>query len=55
MPQLDPAPWFMIFVSSWAIFLTIIPAKILAHTSPNEPTHQSSEKAKTESWSWPWY
>nr|YP_009229004.1 ATP synthase F0 subunit 8 [Paralichthys lethostigma]ALS20302.1 ATPase subunit 8 [Paralichthys lethostigma]WNH19206.1 ATP synthase F0 subunit 8 [Paralichthys squamilentus] len=55
MPQLNPAPWFMIFVLSWVVFLTIIPTKILAHTFPNEPTQQSTQKLKTESWNWPWY
>nr|AAP75245.1 ATP synthase 8 [Chromis multilineata]AGR91770.1 ATP synthetase subunit 8 [Chromis multilineata]AGR91772.1 ATP synthetase subunit 8 [Chromis multilineata]AGR91774.1 ATP synthetase subunit 8 [Chromis multilineata]AGR91776.1 ATP synthetase subunit 8 [Chromis multilineata] len=55
MPQLNPAPWFLIMVFSWLIFLTILPPKILAHLSPNEPTLQSTEKPQTESWNWPWY
>nr|AAP75351.1 ATP synthase 8 [Dischistodus melanotus]QUJ18407.1 ATP synthase protein 8 [Dischistodus melanotus] len=55
MPQLDPAPWFTIFVFSWLVFLTFIPPKILAHTTPNEPTVQSTEKPKTGSWVWPWH
>nr|AKZ29856.1 ATP synthase F0 subunit 8 [Acrossocheilus yunnanensis] len=53
MPQLNPGPWFMILVFSWLIFLTIIPTKILNHTSPNEPT-PVSEIIKTEYWDWPW-
>nr|QWV62185.1 ATPase subunit 8 [Galaxias aequipinnis]QWV62272.1 ATPase subunit 8 [Galaxias parvus] len=55
MPQLNPAPWFAILTFSWLIFLTVIPPKILGHTFPNEPTTQSTEKAKPESWSWPWH
>nr|YP_010956618.1 ATP synthase F0 subunit 8 [Gastropsetta frontalis]WMY89711.1 ATP synthase F0 subunit 8 [Gastropsetta frontalis] len=55
MPQLNPAPWFMILVFSWAVFLTIIPPKILAHAFPNEPTSQSTQKLKAEAWNWPWY
>nr|AIT59270.1 ATP synthase F0 subunit 8 [Mugil cephalus]BAB70187.1 ATPase subunit 8 [Mugil cephalus] len=55
MPQLNPAPWLLILLFSWLIFLTIIPPKILSHTSPNEPAHQSAEKPKTEVWTWPWY
>nr|QUJ18423.1 ATP synthase protein 8 [Altrichthys curatus] len=55
MPQLDPAPWLGVFVYSWLIFLTIIPPKVLAHTYPNDPSHQSTEKPKTESWTWPWH
>nr|QUJ18496.1 ATP synthase protein 8 [Pomacentrus sulfureus] len=55
MPQLDPAPWFAILVSSWLIFLTVIPPKILGHTTLNDPAPQSAQKPKTEPWTWPWY
>nr|YP_009160720.1 ATP synthase F0 subunit 8 [Tanakia tanago]BAS04768.1 ATPase subunit 8 [Tanakia tanago]BCB28873.1 ATP synthase F0 subunit 8 [Tanakia tanago] len=54
MPQLNPNPWFAILVFSWVIFLTIIPAKILNHVTPNELTLVSAEKHKTEPWDWPW-
>nr|YP_009092590.1 ATP synthase F0 subunit 8 [Rhabdosargus sarba]AIR12154.1 ATP synthase F0 subunit 8 [Rhabdosargus sarba]BBC27456.1 ATPase subunit 8 [Rhabdosargus sarba] len=54
MPQLNPAPWFNILVFSWAIFLIILPLKVEAHTFPNEPTLQSTDTPKTESWTWPW-
>nr|YP_010390218.1 ATP synthase F0 subunit 8 [Upeneus japonicus]UPV69474.1 ATP synthase F0 subunit 8 [Upeneus japonicus]BAO84658.1 ATPase subunit 8 [Upeneus japonicus] len=52
MPQLDPAPWFNIFALSWAILLTIMPPKVLAHTFPGEPTAQSAEAPKTTPWNW---
>nr|QUJ18350.1 ATP synthase protein 8 [Stegastes arcifrons] len=55
MPQLNPSPWFPIFMFSWLIFLTIIPPKILAHTFPYEPMSQATEKPKAEPWNWPWY
>nr|AAP75199.1 ATP synthase 8 [Acanthochromis polyacanthus] len=55
MPQLDPAPWLTALVLSWLTFLTVLPPKVLAHTFPNDPTHQSTEKPKTESWTWPWH
>nr|AJI44495.1 ATP synthase F0 subunit 8 [Stegastes flavilatus]QUJ18355.1 ATP synthase protein 8 [Stegastes flavilatus] len=54
MPQLDPSPWFLIFTYSWLIFLTVIPPKVLAHSFPNEPQGQATEKPKTTSWDWPW-
>nr|WET58804.1 ATP synthase F0 subunit 8 [Triplophysa sp. 1 TL-2023] len=54
MPQLNPAPWFAILLFSWLVFLTIIPTKVMSHTSPNEPTTLDSEKHKTEPWDWPW-
>ncbi|NP_740144.1 ATP synthase F0 subunit 8 (mitochondrion) [Salarias fasciatus] len=55
MPQLNPAPWFMILFFSWLVFLTVIPPKILAHKFPNEPSLTTAEKTKTKSWTWPWY
>nr|AAP75309.1 ATP synthase 8 [Amblyglyphidodon sp. New Caledonia-BQ-2003]AAP75311.1 ATP synthase 8 [Amblyglyphidodon leucogaster]QUJ18426.1 ATP synthase protein 8 [Amblyglyphidodon curacao] len=55
MPQLNPSPWFAILMFSWAIFLTVIPPKVLAHTFTYDPTHQSTEKPKTVSWTWPWH
>nr|ATI25174.1 ATP synthase F0 subunit 8 [Sinogastromyzon tonkinensis] len=54
MPQLNPAPWFAILVFSWVIFLTIIPTKVMSHTSPNEPAPLNAEAHKTEPWDWPW-
>nr|YP_009059857.1 ATP synthase F0 subunit 8 [Cyclopsetta fimbriata]BAP58942.1 ATPase subunit 8 [Cyclopsetta fimbriata] len=54
MPQLDPAPWFLTLVFSWVVFLTIIPAKVLGHTFPNEPSPQATQETKTQPWAWPW-
>nr|QJQ26907.1 ATP synthase F0 subunit 8 [Muraenolepis orangiensis] len=55
MPQLNPAPWFMIFAFSWLVLLTILPPKIMMSTSPNELAHQSSTIPPTTSWNWPWH
>nr|QUJ18492.1 ATP synthase protein 8 [Pomacentrus milleri] len=55
MPQLNPEPWFAILVFSWLIFLTVIPPKVLAYTSPNDPTHQSAGKPEADPWTWPWH
>nr|NP_110508.1 ATP synthase F0 subunit 8 [Anguilla japonica]ALI16067.1 ATP synthase F0 subunit 8 [Anguilla japonica]AZQ08889.1 ATP synthase F0 subunit 8 [Anguilla japonica]BAB39716.1 ATPase subunit 8 [Anguilla japonica] len=55
MPQLNPAPWFTILVFSWAVFLAILPTKVMAHTFNNEPNLQTAKKPKTDSWNWPWY
>nr|YP_913657.1 ATP synthase F0 subunit 8 [Pseudohomaloptera leonardi]BAF41718.1 ATPase subunit 8 [Pseudohomaloptera leonardi] len=54
MPQLNPAPWFAILLFSWAIFLTIIPTKVMGHILPNEPTPVNTQMHKTEPWNWPW-
>nr|AAP41223.1 ATPase subunit 8 [Belone belone] len=55
MPQLNPSPWFAILMFTWLVFLTIITQKVKAHMFLNEPTSQSTEKPKTESWNWPWH
>nr|QJT43029.1 ATP synthase F0 subunit 8 [Lactarius lactarius] len=54
MPQLNPAPWFLILVFTWLIFLTVMPPKVTAHIFPNEPAAQSATKLETKPWSWPW-
>nr|YP_010892974.1 ATP synthase F0 subunit 8 [Trachipterus ishikawae]WJQ22809.1 ATP synthase F0 subunit 8 [Trachipterus ishikawae] len=55
MPQLNPAPWFLIFVFSWIVFLFILPQKILSHSFPNEPLVKNSKDIKTNPWNWPWH
>nr|QUJ18233.1 ATP synthase protein 8 [Pseudoplesiops revellei] len=55
MPQLDPSPWFFIFVISWAVFIYFIPPKVLSHTFPNDPVLLDSKKSKSNSWNWLWH
>nr|YP_009235313.1 ATPase subunit 8 [Acrossocheilus paradoxus]AMD11921.1 ATPase subunit 8 [Acrossocheilus paradoxus] len=54
MPQVKPGPWFIILVLSWLIFSTIMPTKILSHTTPNEPTRVSAEMHKSDKCEWAW-
>nr|QHI42762.1 ATP synthase F0 subunit 8 [Arnoglossus laterna] len=54
MPQLNPAPWFMILAFSWLVFLTVIPAKVLKHTTPNQPLAPSTHTDQKTIWTWPW-
>nr|BBU26102.1 ATPase subunit 8 [Ichthyscopus lebeck] len=54
MPQLDPTPWFLVLIFSWAVFLTIIPPKVMAHLSPNKPAQKDTKEACTLNWAWPW-
>nr|YP_005087868.1 ATP synthase F0 subunit 8 [Sillago sihama]AEX31705.1 ATPase subunit 8 [Sillago sihama] len=54
MPQLDPAPWFAIFIFSWIVFLIFLPPKVMAHSFPNDPTAQEQKKTKTPALTWPW-
>nr|AAP75331.1 ATP synthase 8 [Chrysiptera leucopoma] len=55
MPQLNPAPWFLILVFSWIVFLVLLPTKVTAHTFPNELGSHAVELKQTEPWDWPWY
>nr|YP_004347617.1 ATP synthase F0 subunit 8 [Omegophora armilla]BAK10033.1 ATPase subunit 8 [Omegophora armilla] len=55
MPQLNPAPWLLIMLFSWFVFLTFLPPKIMAHTFPNEPTPQNTQALKTKPWTWTWH
>nr|YP_514753.1 ATP synthase F0 subunit 8 [Phractolaemus ansorgii]BAE79998.1 ATPase subunits 8 [Phractolaemus ansorgii]BAF74013.1 ATPase subunit 8 [Phractolaemus ansorgii] len=54
MPQLNPAPWFLILMFSWLVFVTIIPPKVLKHTFPNDPALMSTETPTPNHWNWPW-
>nr|WNH23068.1 ATP synthase F0 subunit 8 [Otophidium dormitator] len=54
MPQLNPDPWFMIMICTWAVLLVIIPPKILAHNYPNEPTAKSTKTTHSNPWTLPW-
>nr|AVP25590.1 ATP synthase subunit 8 [Sphenophryne schlaginhaufeni] len=53
MPQLIPAPWFLIFISFWFILITLSPLKILPHTLLNNPLTKTS-KTQHQTWPWPW-
>nr|ACJ43847.1 ATP synthase F0 subunit 8 [Salamandrina terdigitata] len=54
MPQLNPGPWFAIFMSSWIIYLTILTSKTNNFFYLNEPTLQNIKKEKPQHWNWPW-
>nr|QNK04317.1 ATP synthase F0 subunit 8 [Boops boops] len=54
MPQLNPAPWFAVLVFSWAVFLTILPPKVMAHVFPYDPALQNTDASSAQAWTWPW-
>nr|WNH37234.1 ATP synthase F0 subunit 8 [Synchiropus goodenbeani] len=54
MPQLDPAPWFLIMVFTWTIFLGFMPFKIMSHSFPNKPLPNAKEVSTKNPWTWPW-
>nr|YP_009111386.1 ATP synthase F0 subunit 8 [Ardea cinerea]AAT72186.1 ATP synthase F0 subunit 8 [Ardea cinerea]AHN95755.1 ATP synthase F0 subunit 8 [Ardea cinerea]QHI42518.1 ATP synthase F0 subunit 8 [Ardea cinerea]BAE44348.1 F0-ATP synthase subunit 8 [Ardea cinerea jouyi] len=54
MPQLNPNPWFLTLLMSWATFSLIIQPKLLAFTTTNPPSTKSKVSPKTTPWAWPW-
>nr|BAH58952.1 ATPase subunits 8 [Notopterus notopterus] len=54
MPQLNPAPWLLVLLFSWLVFLTMIPTKIMHHFT-GDPAPQVAKKYTPTSWTWPWH
>nr|YP_009160421.1 ATP synthase F0 subunit 8 [Urogymnus dalyensis]AIY56263.1 ATP synthase F0 subunit 8 [Urogymnus dalyensis] len=54
MPQLNPNPWFMIFLFAWTFFLLLMPGKIMSYMFNNCPTTKNTQKPKSTPWNWPW-
>nr|YP_009158209.1 ATP synthase F0 subunit 8 [Eudocimus ruber]AKN78498.1 ATP synthase F0 subunit 8 [Eudocimus ruber] len=54
MPQLNPAPWFFIMLTSWLVFSLITQPKLLHFTSTNPPSSKTPTTAKPAPWTWPW-
>nr|YP_009048826.1 ATP synthase F0 subunit 8 [Ixobrychus flavicollis]AHN95893.1 ATP synthase F0 subunit 8 [Ixobrychus flavicollis]AID52452.1 ATP synthase F0 subunit 8 [Ixobrychus flavicollis] len=54
MPQLNPNPWFLIMLVSWAVFSLIIQPKLLSFTTINPFSTKLKMTTKTTSWTWPW-
>nr|YP_009938684.1 ATP synthase F0 subunit 8 [Cynoglossus nanhaiensis]AWQ65111.1 ATP synthase subunit-8 [Cynoglossus nanhaiensis]QNV46917.1 ATP synthase F0 subunit 8 [Cynoglossus nanhaiensis] len=53
MPQLNPGPWMLIWLSSWVIFLFTIPPLMISFKPSNSPT-KSQILNPLDSWHWPW-
>nr|ATL15863.1 ATP synthase F0 subunit 8 [Rhacophorus modestus] len=53
MPQLIPEPWFLIFFTSWIIFISFAPSKILSHHALSDPNLKTT-KTFYNFWTWPW-
>nr|YP_008757993.1 ATP synthase F0 subunit 8 [Takydromus sexlineatus]AGW31750.1 ATP synthase F0 subunit 8 [Takydromus sexlineatus] len=52
MPQLNPNPWFMIFLLTWMTLLTTT-MKIL-NSNPKLTTPQYTKQLSNSNWIWPW-
>nr|AKJ76918.1 ATP synthase F0 subunit 8 [Uma notata] len=55
MPQLNPSPWFLILLMTWAMLMVVFLNKTLNLILPNSPTKQESETKHLTPWTWPWY
>nr|AGZ18916.1 ATP synthase F0 subunit 8 [Caudacaecilia cf. asplenia ZRC 1.12502] len=54
MPQLNPSPWFLIFMLTWMILTTTITAKTMKHQPMNDILTEDRTKT-TSPWNWPWH
>nr|WNH22873.1 ATP synthase F0 subunit 8 [Lophogobius cyprinoides] len=54
MPQLNPAPWFLIIIFSWLVFLVVVLPLTSLHTDPNAPAPQNAQPEVTPPWHWEW-
>nr|YP_009744366.1 ATP synthase F0 subunit 8 [Cynoglossus roulei]QIE13320.1 ATP synthase subunit 8 [Cynoglossus roulei]QNO35767.1 ATP synthase F0 subunit 8 [Cynoglossus roulei] len=53
MPQLNPGPWLLIWLSSWLIFLLTIPPLVIMFKPMNSPI-KSLTHFLPDPWYWPW-
>nr|QZL30458.1 ATP synthase F0 subunit 8 [Paratrygon ajereba]QZL30609.1 ATP synthase F0 subunit 8 [Paratrygon ajereba]QZL30612.1 ATP synthase F0 subunit 8 [Paratrygon ajereba]QZL30615.1 ATP synthase F0 subunit 8 [Paratrygon ajereba]QZL30618.1 ATP synthase F0 subunit 8 [Paratrygon ajereba] len=53
MPQLNPNPWFPIFLFTWLFFLIIMPNKVMSHLLNNNIA-ENTQKPQPTPWNWPW-
>nr|AEX10798.1 ATPase8 [Phrynosoma ditmarsi] len=54
MPQLNPSPWFLILLMTWAMLMFIFLNKTLNTLFPNTLTKNQSKTMPLTPWTWPW-
>nr|AHB38066.1 ATP synthase F0 subunit 8 [Cuora trifasciata] len=54
MPQLNLAPWFLIFSSTWLAYTMLLQPKISFYLSMNDPINKDNKTTYTNPWTWPW-
>nr|YP_010485991.1 ATP synthase F0 subunit 8 [Tropidophorus hainanus]UVW82163.1 ATP synthase F0 subunit 8 [Tropidophorus hainanus] len=54
MPQLNPAPWFIILLLSWTTLLTMFKMKIMFLPPLNNPATPDQPALPPTPWDWPW-
>nr|YP_009112230.1 ATP synthase F0 subunit 8 [Hemidactylus bowringii]AIY32700.1 ATP synthase F0 subunit 8 [Teratoscincus roborowskii]AIY61202.1 ATP synthase F0 subunit 8 [Hemidactylus bowringii]AJJ48355.1 ATP synthase F0 subunit 8 [Teratoscincus roborowskii] len=54
MPQLNPTPWFMTAVVTWAIIMLLLkPTMLQLH--PMAPPNPSTQSVSLSHWTWTWH
>nr|YP_009446478.1 ATP synthase F0 subunit 8 [Phrynosoma blainvillii]ATY40966.1 ATP synthase F0 subunit 8 [Phrynosoma blainvillii] len=54
MPQLNPSPWFLIMLMTWATLMFIFLNKTLNMLFPSTPAQIQPKAKPLMPWSWPW-
>nr|YP_086845.1 ATP synthase F0 subunit 8 [Rhineura floridana]AAT08494.1 ATP synthase F0 subunit 8 [Rhineura floridana] len=54
MPQLNPAPWLLIFLLTWTTLITIFLPKTFTLTQTTNPSTTSIDMDIKQPWTWPW-
>nr|AEX10789.1 ATPase8 [Phrynosoma cornutum] len=55
MPQLNPSPWFLILLMTWAVLMLVFLNKTLNMSYPNSPTQSQPKSNPHTPWTWPWF
>nr|YP_980195.1 ATP synthase F0 subunit 8 [Lepidophyma flavimaculatum]BAF43983.1 ATPase subunit 8 [Lepidophyma flavimaculatum] len=55
MPQLNPAPWFLILLMTWLSLQLMSTMKTLSVPTQNSLDTSTSSLEESHPWPWPWY
>nr|YP_010234493.1 ATP synthase F0 subunit 8 [Algyroides nigropunctatus]QTA72672.1 ATP synthase F0 subunit 8 [Algyroides nigropunctatus] len=53
MPQLNPAPWLLIFLLVWITLMLMLLKTLNSKPNPTIPTYY--KQPSYPHWTWPWY
>nr|YP_010234467.1 ATP synthase F0 subunit 8 [Pedioplanis laticeps]QTA72633.1 ATP synthase F0 subunit 8 [Pedioplanis laticeps] len=52
MPQLNPSPWFLVYLLAWLTFILLLNKTL--KTYPKFSTLQHNQNLLHHAWTWPW-
>nr|APZ82944.1 ATP synthase F0 subunit 8 [Darevskia unisexualis] len=53
MPQLNPNPWFLIFLLAWLTLIMLFTKTL--NNNPHLPTPHYIKQLYKHLWTWPWF